>query len=243
MAERMGAKLVGMKAFYGHLLSADSLHDEALSPFPFLDFLATAGLIVDASAARFVDEGRGAHAIANALARHRDGTATVVFDDLMWNTAGREFICPPNPRLIECGGTLHVSDTIEGVAARAGLSVAALTRAVDAHNAALAAGDLTQLTPSRSIGKNAPRPFAVPPYYAAPVCAAITHTMGGVAIDAAARVLDTQDRPIPGLYAAGGTCGGLEGGPDAAYLGGLVPAAAFGLIAAETIMARASVPG
>ncbi len=80
--------------------------------------------------------------------------------------------------------------------------------------------------------------FGGGPFYAAPACAAITHTMGGVAIDEHARVIDTQDRPIPGLYAAGATCGGLEGGPDAAYLGGLVPAVVFGLLAAEHALGK-----
>jgi len=45
-----------------------------------------------------------------------------------------------------------------------------------------------------------------------------------------------NDRPIAGLYAAGATCGGLEGGPDAAHLGGIVKAVVFGLLAAEDAM-------
>jgi fumarate reductase flavoprotein subunit len=101
LAEEAGARLVGMEAFYAHLLSADSLTRDNLCPFPFLDLLAVAGMIVDDRGKRFVDEGRGPHAIANALARHRLGTATVVFDEAMWKGAGREFFCPPNPHLVE----------------------------------------------------------------------------------------------------------------------------------------------
>ena len=39
LAEAAGGMLIGMEAFYGHLLSADSLHREGLSPFPFWNFL------------------------------------------------------------------------------------------------------------------------------------------------------------------------------------------------------------
>ena len=238
-AEAAGARLVGMDTFYGHLLSADSLHRDGLCPFPFLDLLGAAGVLVDADGQRFVDEGRGPHAMSNALARHKDGLATVVFDDAMWNEAGREFFCPPNPHLVAAGGTLHRAADLDTLAGLAGLPVTALRHTIAAHDRAVASGTIGQLVPARSARKHPPKPFSTPPFYAAPVCAAITHTMGGVAIDDGARVLDTEAQPIPGLYAAGATCGGLEGGPEAAYLGGLVMAVVFGLLAAET----ASRPG
>jgi len=236
LAEEAGARLVGMEAFYAHLLSADSLTRDNLCPFPFLDLLAVAGMIVDDRGKRFVDEGRGPHAIANALARHRLGTATVVFDEAMWKGAGREFFCPPNPHLVEAGGTLHRADQVPALARLAGLPEATLVRNAEARNRAIAQGTLSELSPPRTIGRHAALPLLVPPYYAAPVCSAITHTMGGVAVDEHAHVIDLQGKPIVGLYAAGATCGGLEGGPDAAYLGGIVKAVVFGLLAAEDAM-------
>jgi fumarate reductase flavoprotein subunit len=60
--------------------------------------------------------------------------------------------------------------------------------------------------------------------------------MGGVAVDDHARVLHRDGHAIAGLFAAGATCGGLEGGPNASYVGGLVPAAVFGMLAARTAM-------
>ena len=233
LAQAAGARVVAMEQFYGHLLSADALHNDNLGLFPFLDFLACAGVIVDDRGERFIDEGRGGHAITNALARHGRSLATVVFDEAMWNEAGRHFFCPPNPNLVSGGGTLHRADDIGSLAQLAGLPAAALARTIEAHNAALAAGALDQLHPPRTSAKYKPRRFAQPPFYAAPACAAITHTIGGIAVDDRARVLREDGRPIEGLYAAGSTCGGLEGGPDAAYLGGLVQAAVYGLLAAE----------
>jgi fumarate reductase flavoprotein subunit len=62
--------------------------------------------------------------------------------------------------------------------------------------------------------------------------------MGGIATDAHGRVLDTNDYPIPGLYAAGSTTGGLEGGAHAAYTGGLSKTLVFALRTGEAIAAQ-----
>ena len=67
-----------------------------------------------------------------------------------------------------------------------------------------------------------------------PICVAITNCMGGIVVDGDGRVLDKSDKPIPGLYAAGSTVGGLDGGPHAGYVGGLVKAT-IGLRAAGAI--------
>ena len=111
----------------------------------------------------------------------------------------------------------------------------ALPASVAAHNAALAQGRLPELDPPRRAGRLPPLPITEPPFYAAPLCAGITYTMGGIAVDGLARVIGAIGRPIPGLFAAGSTIGGLEGGPGAGYTGGLSKALVFGLRAAETI--------
>ena len=69
-----------------------------------------------------------------------------------------------------------------------------------------------------------------------PICAAITNTMGGIVVDRNGAVLDRNDRPVPGLLAAGSTVGGLDGGPNAGYVGGLIKAT-IALRAAEAIAA------
>ena len=80
------------------------------------------------------------------------------------------------------------------------------------------------------------------PFLAIPACAGITYTMGGIAIDGQARVLDTTGMPITGLYAAGATTGGLEGGPAIGYVGGLSKSAVFGFIAGGHIGAAHGTP-
>jgi len=58
--------------------------------------------------------------------------------------------------------------------------------------------------------------------------------MGGILTDAAAQVLDRNDRAIPGLLAAGACTGGLEGFSRDGYSGGLSKSAVFGMVAGET---------
>ena len=79
-------------------------------------------------------------------------------------------------------------------------------------------------------------PFAAPPGTAAAVrvAAAITHTIGGLRVDASARVLDVTGAPIPGLWAAGVDAGGIATG---GYASGLAQAAVLGLVAAESALA------
>jgi len=77
-----------------------------------------------------------------------------------------------------------------------------------------------------------------PPFEAYAVTCGLTFTFGGVKIDTAARVIDTDGHPIPGLYAAGEMVGGIfyfnyPGGT------GLTNGAVFGRIAGTTAGARA----
>ena len=55
-------------------------------------------------------------------------------------------------------------------------------------------------------------------------------------VDGNGAVLDQSDTPMPGLFAAGSTIGGLDGGPNAGYVGGLIKAT-IALRAAEAIAA------
>jgi fumarate reductase flavoprotein subunit len=64
------------------------------------------------------------------------------------------------------------------------------------------------------------------------VAAAVTHTIGGLAVDERARVLGKDGAPIAGLFAAGVDVGGWSTG---GYASGLAAALVLGLAAAEEI--------
>jgi fumarate reductase flavoprotein subunit len=232
-----GAISLGMNNIYGHIHSRDAMKTDRLWPRPYLDEVAASGIVVDTSGRRVADEGLGGIWLTNAIARLPDPLSTMlVFDQPVWDGPGRGHVQPPNPLIQEAGGTLHRADTLAALAALAGVPAKALEETVAAYNAALDAGTLDKLSPPRST-KNKPWPIKTPPYYALPICVAITNCMGGIVVDGDGRVLDKADKPIPGLYAAGSTVGGLDGGPHAGYVGGLVKAT-IGLRAAETIAGK-----
>ncbi len=239
MARAMGAGVTKLEAFYGHVLSRDAMHNERVWPYPQLDELAAAGLLVNQSGQRIGDEGMGGVYLANAIARQADplGT-TVIFDEGIWQGPGRAAAIPPNATLLTAGGTLHKADTIAELAAKLGMDTTALEATVRDYNAALATGTLNRLQPARSGTRRKPLPVATAPFYGAPACSGLTYTMGGVRINRDAQVLRADGAVIPGLYAAGGVTGGLEGGPAVGYAGGLMKALTFGLLAAEHIAGR-----
>lgn len=76
--------------------------------------------------------------------------------------------------------------------------------------------------------------FATGPFAAIPVAPAVHYTMGGVKVNVETQVLDDQQQPIAGLYAAGETVGGLHGNNR---LGGnsIAETVVFGLAAARQI--------
>jgi fumarate reductase flavoprotein subunit len=238
MAQALGAAVTGLEHFYGHLHSRDAMKTDRLWPRPYADELAAAGIVIGPDGKRVADEGYGGITLANAIAHLPDplGT-TVVFDQAIWDRPpGTGHVQPPNPLMQEAGATLHKASSIGQLAATMGVKPETLQATVDQYNAALDAGTLGALSPPRS-DKHKPWPIRTPPFYALPLCVAITNTMGGIVVDGDGRVLDKSDHPIPGLFAAGSTIGGLNGGPHAGYVGGLINAV-IGLRAAEAIAAR-----
>jgi fumarate reductase flavoprotein subunit len=241
MGEALGAKIVGMNRFYGHVQSRDAMTSDALWPYPVLDRLTNAGIIVDSSGRRFCDEGLGGVFVANAIAGLDDPlSSTVIFDQMIWDGPGRDFLLPANPNLATAGGTIFQAQTLGDLGDKAGLPVAALEQAIAGYNVAVRSGALDRLSPARSSRAGVAMPIATPPFYAVPACAGITYTMGGVATDDEGRALRQDGSAIPGLYAVGSTTGGLEGGPIAGYTGGLSKAITFALHAADNVASRHS---
>jgi fumarate reductase flavoprotein subunit len=130
------------------------------------------------------------------------------------------------------GGTLIEAADLPGLAHAIGVPAKTLVETVAAYNGALKTGALQTLSPIRTEKKAKAHPIEEP-YCAIRICAGVTNTMGGIDIDGDGRVLSETGRVIPGLYGAGSTTGGLEGGPNVGYVGGIVKAFVLGLRAGE----------
>jgi fumarate reductase flavoprotein subunit len=242
MALEVGAKAVNLNYFYGHLVSLKALTDDRFWPYPRVDGLLAEGLLIDRSGNRFVDEGRGDVAVTNEVARSQDVTgACLVFDEAAWNGARGDTGATlprtpaPNPWLAEHDGFLYKASSPEELAKKIDVNPTALARELQQFNRACESGGTEALKPKRT---GTVRPLRAP-YHGLKVVPGITFTMGGPLINGRAEVLDVEERPIRGLYAAGDVIGGLMGGFNGGYMGGLAQAVITGLLAGESAAAYA----
>lgn len=237
MATAFGAQTTPMDGFYGHVLARSAMVNAMLWPMPWLDDVATAGFVVGPDGRRFCNEGVGGVYIANRIAALDDPlSATLVFDQAIWDVAGKSRFFPARPYLEDHGAEIIRAGTIEELARAIGVPAETLSAEVKGFNAAIATNTLASLRPPRSEAKAKAMPITVGPYMAAPLCAGITYTMGGIRIDEFSRAIGTTGAPIDGLYAAGAATGGIEGGPSAGYVGGLTKAGVTGMRAAEHML-------
>ncbi|WP_067663165.1 FAD-dependent oxidoreductase [Nocardia miyunensis] len=243
MALQVGAQVAGMDRFYGHVQCDAALSDDRLWPYPILDIVASAAIVVDSTGRRFTDEGLGGVSIANAIARQDDPLATfAVLDEKLWESCGKQFLLPPNPTIEEHGATVHRGADLSTLAARSGLPADSLASTLETYNQAVRSGDPAALDVPRTSRDSTlgrlPEVISTRDMVAIPLCAGITYTMGGLVIDDRCRVIGRDGRPIPGLSAAGATTAGLEGGPASGYVGGLAKALVHGLVAGEDAAGR-----
>lgn len=171
------------------------------------------GIIVNIRGERFLDEGAdfrnytyaeyGRRIIAQP---HR--AAFQIFDAKVLPLLREEY------RIREV--TRAESSTIEELAKKLEIDVAGLTRTVKEFNAAVEPGAFNPavLDGKRTRGIVPPKsnwalPIDTPPFVGYAVTTGITFTFGGLRVTPQAQVLDMENRPIPGLYAAGENVGGL----------------------------------
>lgn len=201
-------------------------------------------LLANRHGRRFIDETIEYSVLASVLREQpgRDGYA--IFDeDARLASRTTDYRAAPSwtaDRLEDhvAAGTLLRADSIEELAERIGMPPATLRTSIERYNADVANGE------DRDFFKPAAmqRPIARPPFYAAHIRAAIICWTGtGLRIDPEARVLGPDDRPVPGLFAAGETTGGMFGECYAAGGASIGNAVVFGRIAGENA-ARLSLP-
>ena len=101
-------------------------------------------------------------------------------------------------------GMLSKANSIEELAKITGMS--GLSKTANDYNKYQAAGK------DDAFGReDMPINLSKPPFYAVKVAPGIHHTMGGVAVDTDANVLNLQSWKMDGLFAAGEVTGGLHG--------------------------------
>ena len=123
-------------------------------PYPQIDLVGSAGIIVTGRGERLFDEGLGGIYASNHIASLDDPLdLTVIADAAIWDKEGRDGLVSPNPHLDNHKGTVHRASSIAELAAKAGMPADALTRTVADYNSALASGSLAALKPERTTDK------------------------------------------------------------------------------------------
>src|SRR5918997_4928693 len=209
----------GLDEFYGRNLPAPPAE---FPPERFVEVSQLFGrysLPVNANGERYADEGAdwSETALTRATARQPGLRAWYILDASGLEARIRERTAG---EMVETaarvGGTVlratSQDDLADGLARR-GVPRAAVLRTLREYNSAIAAGKGGELSPPRT---GPATPVRVPPFVAVEVAPAITHTIGGLAVDRRCGVLHRMDRrPIPGLYAAGVEAGGGSAGGGA----------------------------
>jgi fumarate reductase flavoprotein subunit len=223
----------GLDEFYGRNLPAPPAD---FRPEQFVEVSQLYGryaVAINESGERYADEAAdwSETALTRATARQRGLRAWYVLDAARLRERVRDRPVEDMVRTARSvGGTVIQARTLEELADRLAENEVPrekVLQTLEEYNAAATNGRACELSPPRS----APAaPIHEPPFVAVKVAPAITHTMGGLAVDAGCRVLRQADRlPIPGLYAAGVEVGGVSVG---GYTSGLASALVFGRRAA-----------
>ena len=84
-------------------------------------------------------------------------------------------------------------------------------------------------------GRKVMEPIERKKFYAALVTPAMQSTYGGIKVDDAGHVMNTDDKIIPGLYAAGSSSGHGAGAGEVGHA--LIVAVVYGQVVAETVVA------
>ncbi|MGE0387546.1 MAG: FAD-binding protein [Gammaproteobacteria bacterium] len=222
-----------MTGWYGHTVPCPLAQPMQVADYlRFAQFhLSPRAILLDRDGRRFVDESRGYYRNAQAVARLETARALVLFDSALREADTAAF----GVDRFEVAGAAGAHTARAGTWGEIGAIVAAwgyrgAGEAAETFNAQMR-GAAQALQPGRELHR---RPHDRAPFHAIEVQPAITFTHGGLRIDAQARVLDGNGRPIPGLLAAGADAGGTY---HEAYAGGLAMAGGFGLQAAATVLA------
>ena len=191
------------------------------------------GIIVNVKGERFLDEGADFRNYTYAeYGRHiltqPQRAAFQIFDSKVISLLRDEY------RIREA--TKAEAATLEELAKKLAIDAQGLVHTVREFNSAVQPGEFNPaiLDGKKTKGISPPKsnwalPLDAPPFVGFAVTTGITFTFGGLRVSPQGEVLDTENRPIPGLYGAGELVGGIfyYNYPGAS---GLMSGAVFGRI-------------
>jgi succinate dehydrogenase/fumarate reductase flavoprotein subunit len=224
--------------------------DGTVGHFPHIIERGKPGLIgVLASGRRFVNEAGGYYdytaAMVASVPAGEEVASWLICDHRFQRRYGLGYARPfpiPVGSFVR-SGYLQRGDTVEELARRCGIAHEALAETVNAYNEHARNGEdpefergstpynRMQGDPSHGGSNPCVAPIEQGPFYAVKVLPGSFGTFAGLKTNEAAQVLDHQDAPVPGLYAAGADMASVMGGFYPSGGINLGPAMTFGYIA------------
>jgi fumarate reductase flavoprotein subunit len=255
----VGAKTRGLDRVHGYVhlppnpvvyplrpFSVIPVDGSAMLPRPTQDF--PYGIVVNMAGERFVDETvpRVGENMCNALLHQPGALGFAIIDQPLFDKYWRVHVSDVTGYWAKLGlGPVRVvtADTIEALAIKVGVNPPRLGNIVTEYNEAVDRGT-SHLLPIPKTNKDALgyyqsqkvnylHKIESPPFFAVMIIAGVSHTGGGLAINAKCQVLDRDGAPIRGLYAGGDTSVLWQSNYGSAYARALIT----GHIAANTITA------
>lgn len=192
------------------------------------------GAFVNLDGKRFVDEGLDYGWVPSAIWDQPHHTGYYILDSVgaaayfgMTSTNDRDYL--------EVGSLPKIAGTIRELAAAMQADPDAMEAEIAKYNGYVAAKNDPDF--GRQFGEGA-APISTPPFYAVNIRGRHYFDYGGVAVDLDARVLDEEDQPIPGLWAAGAVCGNFFEQEGIRYAGGVGQGMTWGMVAAKSATAE-----
>lgn len=188
MALAVNADLVDMEYFQVRPLSSNGnwYHERIVATEDI------SGIVVNINGERFANETASPKTLASEILKQPEATGYIIYDS-------RVLATPDGKKTFEIGKGVQ-ADSIEGLAALINMDPAVLKKTVEDYNNGIDPFGRTVL------GK-----IIEGPYVAVKTLPSNHYTMGGVKVNANAQVIDKNNQPIIGLYAAGEVMGGLYG--------------------------------
>ena len=197
LAQAIGAKLVDMDQVQVHpTVQQDTDHAYLIGEA----VRGEGAILVDNQGARFVNELDTRKNVTAAIDQLGGTGAYSIFDrGIRDRVKAVEFY--------DHIGLVKTGTDLETLATATGLDAATLKQTVADWNQAVA--NHNDAAFNRTTGMD--RDIAAGPFYSIHIAPAVHYTMGGIAINPATQVLNQDERPIAGLFAAGEVVGGLHG--------------------------------
>jgi succinate dehydrogenase/fumarate reductase flavoprotein subunit len=237
LALAVGAEVRGTNpGFYGHLVSESPDWGQPHLNTLLSQYHSDHTLLLNEAGLRFCDESLGDHTNTNQVVTQANARAICFWDARVHEANATTAIVKGTEAVdkmqmaFQHGGTGIVAGTLAEIgdfATSQRFDGARLCSSIDDYNRGCRNG-WERLQPPRA--ENCAL-LDRPPFYALVVRPAITHTHGGLSVDASARVLKADGSPVSGLFAAGADAGDVYG---IGYAGGLALALTYGIQAARS---------